>query len=168
MLTDGGAYNNFEGVIGWAFADTINGSTGNDFLRGRGGNDVINGGDGNDTITGGLGADTPTGGIGADDFVFDGLNGVDTITDFAVGIDQIHLEDAIFTAFGATLDLGEFVSNSGGIAVVVRYGRSPLASICPGVPRERLILARAQRLARLCSPMVWHLLKTEAARPGDA
>jgi large repetitive protein len=109
-------YSNFEGVIGSAFADTINGSTGNDFLRGRGGNDVINGGDGNDTITGGLGADTLTGGNGSDDFVFDGLNGVDTITDFNGSADRILLEDFIFPAIGATVDAGEFVSNSGGIA----------------------------------------------------
>ena len=119
-ITAGGigtdTYSNFEGVIGSAFADTINGSTGNDFLRGRGGNDVINGGDGNDTITGGLGADTLTGGNGADIFVFDGLNGVDTITDFDPAADLIHLEDFIFSAIGPTLDVGEFVSNSGGIA----------------------------------------------------
>ena len=109
-------YSNFEGVIGSGFADTINGSTGNDILRGNGGNDVINGGDGNDRITGGLGADTLTGGNGADDFVFDGLNGVDTITDFNGSADRILLEDFIFSAIGATVDAGEFVSNSGGIA----------------------------------------------------
>ena len=110
------SYNLFEGVIGSGFADTINGSSLNDFLRGRGGNDVINGGDGNDTITGGLGADTLTGGNGADNFVFDGLNGVDTITDFNPSADFIHLQDFIFSAIGPTLDAGELVSNSGGIA----------------------------------------------------
>ena len=103
-------------MIGSGFADTINGSTGNDFLRGGGGNDVINGGDGNDTITGGLGADTLTGGDGADDFVFDGLNGVDTITDFDGTEDRLLLEDFIFSAIGGALDAGEFVSNSGGVA----------------------------------------------------
>lgn len=109
-------YSNFEGVIGSGFADTINGSTGNDILRGNGGNDIINGGDGNDTITGGLGADTLTGGNGADNFVFAGLNSVDTITDFDATMDFIHLEDLVFTAIGPTLDVGEFVSNSGGVA----------------------------------------------------
>ncbi len=109
-------YSNFEGVIGSGFADTINGSIGNDILRGGGGNDVISGGDGNDRITGGLGADTLTGGNGSDNFVFDGLNSVDTITDFDGSLDSLLLEDFIFTAIGPTLDAGEFVSNSGGVA----------------------------------------------------
>jgi Ca2+-binding RTX toxin-like protein len=111
-------YSNFEGVIGSAFNDTINGSAENDILRGGGGNDTINGGAGNDRIVGGTGADNLTGGIGNDTFVFDApLNAVDTITDFeANGNDRLELSGSIFTAIGGTLDAGEFVSNSGGLA----------------------------------------------------
>ena len=57
-----------------------------------------------DTIHGRSGADTLTGGKDADTFVFDralGPNNVDTISDFAPGIDKIQLDDAIFTAIGA-------------------------------------------------------------------
>ena len=128
-------YRNMEGVIGTGFNDTLNGSSLNDILRGgagddtingndgadtlRGdaGNDIINGGIGNDTIIGGTGADTLTGGAGADMFVFTApLNNVDSITDFDGNVDQIHLDDAAFSAFGPTIDAGEFVANSGGVA----------------------------------------------------
>src|SRR3954454_17784096 len=75
-----------EDDIGTNFADTLNGSAGNDILRGEGGNDTINGGLGNDIIAGGAGADNLTGGGGNDTFVFGvPLNNVDTITDYTPG-----------------------------------------------------------------------------------
>ncbi|WP_028105015.1 beta strand repeat-containing protein [Pseudoduganella violaceinigra] len=43
-------YKNIEGVIGTAFADTINGSSGNDILRGGTGNDTLDGKGGNDLL----------------------------------------------------------------------------------------------------------------------
>ncbi|HEX6741123.1 MAG TPA: calcium-binding protein, partial [Sphingomicrobium sp.] len=96
---------NIEGVIGTAFADTmtgdsggnfldgshgddiINGAGGNDELRGWDGNDTIDGGDGDDEISGDWGADTINGGAG-DDFISDGT-GSDTVHGGA-GSDEIH------------------------------------------------------------------------------
>ena len=75
-------------------ADTIDGS---DFgveappLTGTDGADMLIGTDGDDLIDGLAGNDTYTGGAGADIFTFAIAQGVDTITDFEVGIDQISL-----------------------------------------------------------------------------
>ncbi|KKC24488.1 M10 family metallopeptidase C-terminal domain-containing protein [Sphingomonas sp. SRS2] len=91
--------------------DSIDGGEGNDSLRGGQGGDSIIGGAGNDVLLGDLGADTLSGGTGldtlmgggdADVFNFAGgeasftNNGVgadltDSITDFADGIDRIHM-----------------------------------------------------------------------------
>jgi hypothetical protein len=84
--------------------DEIRGKAGGDTLIGSSGDDAIFGGAGVDTIHGRSGSDTLTGGNGADTFVFDrapGPDNVDTISDFAPGIDKIQLDDAIFTAIGA-------------------------------------------------------------------
>ena len=75
--------------------DTINGGGGEDFLSGQDGNDILIGGVGNDHMNGGHGNDTLTGNTGEDDFNFGGpLNeqGVDTITDMQVGIDEIWVD----------------------------------------------------------------------------
>ncbi|MEL6397642.1 MAG: pre-peptidase C-terminal domain-containing protein [Cyanobacteria bacterium J06626_4] len=53
--------------------------------------DTLIGTDGDDLLDGLLGDDTYTGGAGADQFVFAIAQGVDTITDFEVGTDQISL-----------------------------------------------------------------------------
>lgn len=55
--------------------DVLDGGDGNDALYGEGGDDVLIGGAGNDTLGGGTGADT---------FVFDTLDGVDTVNDFSL------------------------------------------------------------------------------------
>ncbi|MEO0408263.1 MAG: hypothetical protein AAF289_13005 [Cyanobacteria bacterium P01_A01_bin.135] len=55
------------------------------------GNDVLIGTDGADVLDGLLGGDTYTGGAGADQFVLAIAQGVDTITDFEIGTDQISL-----------------------------------------------------------------------------
>ena len=55
------------------------------------GDDELVGTDGNDFLDGLRGDDTYTGGAGADQFVFDLAQGVDTITDFEFGVDQISL-----------------------------------------------------------------------------
>ena len=60
----------------------INGTDGDDDLIGNFGDNILDGG---------LGDDTYTGGGGADQFVFAIAQGVDTITDFELGIDQISL-----------------------------------------------------------------------------
>jgi Ca2+-binding RTX toxin-like protein len=67
------------------------GGNGTDFLVGSAGNDLLNGDNGSDTLRGGLGSDTLTGGNGQDIFVFASGEGIDTITDFKLGTDQIGL-----------------------------------------------------------------------------
>ena len=64
---------------------TVGGLTGTD------GADMLIGTDGDDLLDGLLGDDTYTGGAGADQFTLAIAQGVDTITDFEVGIDQISL-----------------------------------------------------------------------------
>jgi serralysin len=107
---------------GSQLADWIEGKGGHDEIRGRAGGDTLVGSSGDDAIFGGAGADTihgrsgsdvMTGRKGADTFVFDrapGPDNIDTITDFAPGIDKIQLDDAIFTAIGAVgaLAVGAF------------------------------------------------------------
>ena len=77
---------------------------GNDSITGGDGIDIIIGGEGSDTLAGRLGSDRLTGGDGADHFVFNSTpnssNNLDTITDFAHGIDLIDLSKAIFTGLG--------------------------------------------------------------------
>jgi Ca2+-binding RTX toxin-like protein len=89
-----GAGNGLANVMkGNSAANTLSGNGAGDTLQGLGGNDVLRGGKGDDTATGGA---------GADDFVVDtALNAatnVDTIGGFAPGVDQIHLDEDIFTA----------------------------------------------------------------------
>ncbi|MFD1331152.1 M10 family metallopeptidase C-terminal domain-containing protein, partial [Methylopila musalis] len=78
------------------------GGRGDDTLNGLGGNDELNGGAGNDILIGGAGADILRGGAGADTFRFvdkpTSSSGVDTIVDFAHGVDRIELDSAAFTA----------------------------------------------------------------------
>ncbi|MEM6437712.1 MAG: hypothetical protein AAF773_28225, partial [Cyanobacteria bacterium P01_D01_bin.115] len=66
------------------------GGTGGD-LTGTDGDDLLMGTDGDDLLDGLAGDDTYTGGAGADQFVLGLGQGVDTITDFEVGVDQIKL-----------------------------------------------------------------------------
>ncbi|MEM9534335.1 MAG: Ig-like domain-containing protein [Cyanobacteria bacterium P01_A01_bin.3] len=80
--------------------DTLNGNQGrdrlfgngnNDLLIGGGGNDTLNGGGGSDVLRGGFGDDTLTGGGGRDRFLIGSSQGVETITDFEDGTDQLRL-----------------------------------------------------------------------------
>ena len=90
-LTGNGAKNWLGGNDG---NDTINGGGGEDDLWGEWGSDRISGGGGNDHISGGGDNDTLTGNAGGDQFNFDwdlADIGVDTITDFQVGIDNIWI-----------------------------------------------------------------------------
>jgi serralysin len=86
-----------EHLTGSAFSDTLTGSTGANRIAGGAGNDTINGGTGNDTLAGG---------VGADSFVFNsslGASNVDSIFDFSVVDDTIHLENTgIFAALTTT------------------------------------------------------------------
>jgi Ca2+-binding RTX toxin-like protein len=77
-------------------AINLTGNANGNEVRGNNGNNVIAGGNGNDFLTG-LG--------GQDQFLFNtalnAASNVDEITDFTIGVDRIHLENAIFTAFAA-------------------------------------------------------------------
>ncbi|WP_302850055.1 calcium-binding protein [Sphaerospermopsis torques-reginae] len=74
------------------------GNDGNNFLDGGSGNDNLSGQGGNDTLIGGEGNDTLTGGVGMDAFRFTSLDGgIDTITDFESGTDQIQIDSNGFT-----------------------------------------------------------------------
>jgi len=84
-----------DSLIGNAGNDTLIGGNGTDFLVGSAGNDLLDGGNGNDTLTGGLGTDTLTDGNGQDIFVFASGEGIDTITDFKLGTDQIGLAEGL-------------------------------------------------------------------------
>lgn len=93
-ITGGTAADSLTGGNG---ADVMDGGAGADTLLGGIGNDSITGGIGDDTITGGTGNDTLVGGDGADDFVFEAAsNGVDTITGFVSGTDDLNVTTNVF------------------------------------------------------------------------
>ena len=77
--------------------DRLSGGNGFDLLVGGQGADRLDGGAGEDLLIGGKGGDILTGGAGADVFDFSRLDGTDrdTITDFEVGVDHIHLGDGL-------------------------------------------------------------------------
>ena len=109
----GDTYLSIENLFGSAHADGLFGDSGNN---------AINGGAGDDRIDGGRGKDVLTGGAGADTFLFDtplsaGTN-IDTISDFAAGVDKIELDHAIFSALGIAGPLSDaaFRMNSSGLA----------------------------------------------------
>ena len=100
--------------------DVLEGRLGNDFLFGGDGNDEMNGGQGRDRLNGGSGNDTMTGGASIDRFIFatsqefdaDDI-GVDEITDFVVGQDQILLDRTTFTAINdIATDFATVTSNN--------------------------------------------------------
>jgi CSLREA domain-containing protein len=105
-------------LTGNTLNNTLNGGSGNDQLQGLGGNDtlwggagndILNGGIGNDSLWGGLGDDILTGGAGNDQYLFQGDSvfstslGVDYISEFELGLDQIVLSKATFNAITNTV-----------------------------------------------------------------
>ncbi|MGO4705145.1 cadherin domain-containing protein [Microvirga sp. 2MCAF38] len=94
-----------EIIEGTSKKDRLIGTDGHDTLWGGNGDDRLWGGLGEDVLHGGRGKDTLTGSAGKDVFVFDTSlarsgTGIDTITDFTVKQDKIHLDNAIFKALG--------------------------------------------------------------------
>jgi serralysin len=84
-------------------------------LTGGAGNDFISGRSGNDTLIGGAGSDTLTGGDDNDTFVFTatlGASNRDTVADFNVADDVMHLDTGIFGIAAGTLAAGTFVIGS--------------------------------------------------------
>lgn len=112
-------------VQGGFNGDQIFGEEGNDDLRGGNGLDLIVGGLDNDTIRGAKGTDTLTGGDGSDVFIFhtdlDGTINIDTITDFASGVDRIELSATIFGnagAVGANVGLSQYIKYNAATGVL--------------------------------------------------
>lgn len=88
---------------GGGLRDWLDGDAGFDTLNGNAGSDILDGGADSDTLNGGAGNDRLTGGAGYDSFVFeqDSLGGVDTITDFGVGIDWLDLSALGWSVYDA-------------------------------------------------------------------
>ena len=79
-------------IMGEGNSDTIRGDLGDDTIFGGWGFDWISGGYGGDVLNGGAGSDVLSGGPGDDTFVFDSFDArLDTVLDFDVGHDEIHL-----------------------------------------------------------------------------
>jgi len=125
----GDTYTSIEGLIGTRFRDRLTGDDQANSLRGEEGNDVLSGGLGNDTCSGGVGNevinggegnDRLSGGQGRDDFVFntglDAAANVDLILGFTTRVDTIRLDNAVFTALGASGDLAASAFRLGTVA----------------------------------------------------
>jgi Ca2+-binding RTX toxin-like protein len=70
---------------------SLGGNDQDNVLRGNVGNNAMSGGGGNDILAGFGGRDTLSGDAGADHFFFYTKGGIDTITDFTVDMDVIHI-----------------------------------------------------------------------------
>ena len=99
---------------------TVEGFGGNDALIGTAYNDTVNGGDGTDQISGLAGTDSLTGGNGADKFIFAPGGGIDTVGDFADGVD---LFDVSATTANSIADFtGGITQQGANVSVVVDAG----------------------------------------------
>lgn len=78
-------------LLGSPGNDQLHGADNGDQLNGEDGTDSLFGGNGNDQLEGGADNDTLTGGADADLFIFLGILGTDTLTDFQVGVDKIQI-----------------------------------------------------------------------------
>jgi Ca2+-binding RTX toxin-like protein len=111
-----------ENVVGSKFADTLNGTTGDNVMTGGAGNDVIKTLGGNDTLSGGFGNDQLFGGAGADMFVFaiDAENGgKDVVRDYVAGEDEFDLTGVSAVADYAAL---QALMTQSGANVVMNFG----------------------------------------------
>ncbi len=106
----------FENAAGGTGNDSLSGDKRANMLIGNAGDDFLSGDKGADILFGGLGKDTLKGGAGGDQFLFFEpvtKGNLDTLSDFKHGEDKFVLDHTtIFTAIGATLEAGEFVSRS--------------------------------------------------------
>jgi len=108
-----------DALAGGRGNDLINGGAGRDTLNGDDGRDTLRGDSGQDVLNGGLGNDRLTGGGGADDFVFDPGFGRDTITDFRNNMDELYLDDALWTgSLSAQTVIDTYASSANGNTVL--------------------------------------------------
>src|SRR5688572_15526904 len=92
-------------LVGNFLVNVLTGGDGNDTLQGHDGNDTLSGGAGRDRLEGRFRNDSLTGGSGRDYFVFldtPVVEGVDRITDFVRGTDELLFENGTLTALGAS------------------------------------------------------------------
>ncbi len=116
---------NGDTVAGGQGNDIVRGGRGLDNLRGSRGDDTVVGGRGADTLNGGTGDDVLTGREGADAFYFDQqasgfFSGIDVITDFALGEDQVLVAGIVNGIVIASVDelLGRISDDASGNAVI--------------------------------------------------
>jgi len=100
--------------------DFIEGSGYSDFIRGGAGNDTINAGGGNDVVRGGAGSDQITLGAGNDTLFYTidqiGAGFVDTVTDFANGVDSVRIAQGQGITFSLSTDGTTITFTAGGIS----------------------------------------------------
>ncbi|WP_430417035.1 beta strand repeat-containing protein [Parasphingorhabdus sp.] len=106
--------------------ENATGSSNNDDLIGSNQANTLDGGAGADKLNGFVGDDILIGGAGDDLFVFTGISGSDTITDFTAGAgseDKIDLQDSVFTDLNDVLvntvddGLGNTVISKSGVSI---------------------------------------------------
>lgn len=126
LFGDGGG----DMLFGGGGRDMLSGGGGRDVLQGGGGRDTLDGGRGRDTLEGGgardvleggAGRDLLTGGAGVDTFVFSAGDGVDTISDFAVGQDVIDLQ-SLEIGFGDLMietEGGDAAISAGDVTIIL-------------------------------------------------
>ncbi len=120
-LSGDGGNNLFSAGVG---ADEIIANAGNDTLNGDAGNDSLYGGDGNDLITGGRGDDYLQGDEGVDSYVFNKLDGNDTLYNYqtmTVTTDKI--------VFGAGITAANIRLNRQGDDLIITLTNSSTDSI---------------------------------------
>ena len=109
----------FHYAVGASAADTIYGTSGNDYLNGSGGADKIYGGAGDDYIVGGLKRDILTGGAGHDTFLFKMGDDLDKITDFTFGVGG---DTIVFAGNTKVTSMANLVFTQNGADLYIKYG----------------------------------------------
>jgi Ca2+-binding RTX toxin-like protein len=109
----------FHFAVGATAADTIYGTSRNDYLNGGGGADRIIGGAGDDYIVGGLKRDVLTGGAGHDTFLFKMGDDLDKITDFTFGVNG---DSIIFAGNARVTSMANLVFTQNGADLYIKYG----------------------------------------------
>ncbi len=158
-LLDGGAGDDrLEGDAPWLLSHG-----GSDTLRGGAGNDLLAGGFGDDRLTGGTGEDTLWGGLGADGIILEAdgerdfvrytsaTEGVDRISGFELGTDQIVLEFLGSAGFAEAHFLASAAPRAQGGGIWILYntvsGRLSVDMDGSGAERAILIASFAERPA---------------------